>query len=76
MKLLPVLCVALLVAGCATRPHAATPQLAGIIRQAGDITSTIRLAQSDGKEVKSLHRQSMSLVERLDYKTQVLLERK
>lgn len=76
MKKLTVLSAALLVAGCATKPHAATPQLAGIIRQAGDVTAGLRQAQSDGKEVKSLLRQSMTLVERLDYKTSVLLERK
>jgi hypothetical protein len=45
-----------------------------VTRKVEDITKTINLAQSDSKEVKRLQVQSMSLLERLDYKTTILLK--
>jgi len=61
---------------CSTAPrHAATsPQYSAVTRKVEDITKTINLAQSDSKEVKRLQVQSMSLLERLDYKTTILLK--
>ena len=63
----------MLLAACSGTPRAASPQLGGAIRGAADVTETISLVQDDAKEVKEFHRQSMSLVDRLDYKTQILL---
>lgn len=75
MKTLALI-LALSLAGCVhKRQPVPSPEYAGVTRKAEDITETIDLAQSSNKEVKSLHRQSMSLLERLDYKTMLLLEK-
>ncbi len=63
----------LFLAACSGNPRTASPQLGSVIRQAGDVADTISLVQDDAKEVKEFHRQSMSLVDRLDYKTTILL---
>lgn len=61
---------------CSTgkRPAAQSPQYAGVTRKAEDITKTINLAQSDSKEVKRLQWEGLSLLDRLDYKTTILLK--
>lgn len=67
---LPLFCA------CSTGKHrvAHAPQYAGVTRKAEDITKTISLIQSDSKEVKRLQSESMSLLDRLDYKTTILLK--
>jgi len=76
-------------AGCAGRRTAArSPQLTGVISKSEDITETMDLAQGDNKEVKRalggikdhasevkrLHLESMSSLDRLDYKATILLK--
>ena len=56
------------------RPAVPSPQYAGVTRKVEDITKTINLVQSDSKEVKELQRQSLGLLDRLDYKTTILLK--
>jgi hypothetical protein len=55
------------------RRVAPSPQYAAVTRQVEDVTNTISLIQSDNKEVKTLQRESLSLLDRLDYKTMILL---
>ena len=76
MKCLLIALMSLALCACSTAPrHAASsPQYAAVTRKVEDITKTINLAQSDSKEVKRLQVQSMSLLERLDYKTTILLK--
>lgn len=90
MKILPlVLTVLLSFAGCTTnRPVAHSPQLTGAITKSEDISHTLDLAQSDNKtvkkaiggirlgsdEIKRLHVESMSSLDRLDYKATILLK--
>jgi hypothetical protein len=68
--------IALSFCACSTgkRPAAPSPQYAAVTRKVEDITKTINLVQSDSKEVKSLQMQSLSLLDRLDYKTTILLK--
>jgi hypothetical protein len=68
--------IALSFCACSTvkRSAAPSPQYAAVTRKVEDITKTINLIQSDSKEVKSLQMQSLSLLERLDYKTTILLK--
>jgi hypothetical protein len=76
-------------AGCAGRRTAAhSPQLTGAIGKSEDVTNTISLAQGDNKEVKRaiggiqghssevrrLHLESMSALDRIDYKATILLK--
>jgi hypothetical protein len=68
-----LLATALVLAACTPARRAATPQMSGAIRAATDVTETIDLAREDSKEVKNLHRQSLGLLDRLDYKTTILL---
>ncbi|TSA40726.1 MAG: hypothetical protein D4R57_01540 [Verrucomicrobiales bacterium] len=61
--------------GCTAHRNAAiSPQYAAVTRKAGDITKTINLIETDGKEVKRLQSQSLSLLDRLDFKTTILLK--
>lgn len=66
--------VGLLLSSCVAKPKAVSPQYAAVTRQAEDITKTINLAQADGKEIKRLQRESLTLLQRLDYKTTILLK--
>lgn len=77
MKLLLSLLLFLPVfAGCATkRVSAPSPQYAGVTRKAEDISKTIQSIQSDSKEVKQLQIDSMSLLDQLDHKMTMLLEK-
>ena len=72
--LLLVVITLALCGGCVHRSTPA-PQFAGTLRQAASVSTGIQDAQEDNKEVKSLHRQSLGLLDRLDYKTTVLLEK-
>ncbi len=68
--------IALSLPACSTgkRPVAPSPQYAGVTRKVEDITKTLNLVQSDSKEVKTLQRQSLGLLDRLDYKSTILLK--
>ena len=60
---------------CSTeRHHAVSPQYSAVTRKVEDITRTINLVESDSKTVKRLQYESLSLLDRLDYKTTILLE--
>jgi hypothetical protein len=73
-RALVLVSAACLLGACASRRSpATTPQMSGVLRQSVDVTETISLAQDDAKEVKEFHRASMSILDRLDYKTQILL---
>jgi len=67
--------IALTFGACSTGRRTAAPQFSGTIRQASSVTDGIREAQEDNKEIKSLHRQSLGLLDRLDFKTSILLEK-
>lgn len=69
-----LLILTLLLGGCTTKP-APTPQFAGVARQAEEVAGSLDQARSDSKTVKSLHLDSMSLLDRLDYKAVLLLDR-
>lgn len=60
--------------GCAGKKVKFSP-LAGIIGQAGETSQGIGSAYAANEEIKALHYESMGLVDKLDYKTTVLLER-
>lgn len=69
------LSVMLAMMGCATKKESApSPQYAGVTRKVEDISNTISQVQSDSKEVKRLQDESLSLLDRLDYKTTILLK--
>lgn len=72
LALLPVLFCA-----CATprRPAPSSPALAAVVHKSSEAKTTVASARSDGKEVRQLHIESMSLVERLDYKATLLLKK-
>lgn len=75
MKKFLVLIVLASCAACTGPRHAATsPQYSAVTRKVEDITKTINLVESDSKEVKKLQVQSLSLLDRLDYKTTILLK--
>ena len=74
LTLAGMLAVALL-SGCASKPISTpTPEYAAVGRKIEDVGKTISSVQSDSKEVKELQRDSMSLLDRLDYKTTILLQ--
>jgi len=74
MKLLPFILATVLLAGCATKRKATpTPEYAAVGRKVEEVSKTIASVQSDNKEVKALQRDSMSLLDRLDYKAALLL---
>ena len=62
-------------AACTAKPRVADPHMAGTLGQAATLSDSILAAASDSKEVKRLQTESLSLLERLDYKTTILLER-
>jgi len=70
-----VMLVIALCTGCASHRLAPSPQYAGIVTKSEDITKTINLATEDSKEVRKLQRDSLSLVDRLDFKASRLLEK-
>lgn len=62
--------------GCAARRvEPPTPALASVVKKSQEARSSVESARSDGKEVRRLHIESMSLVERLDYKATLLLKK-
>ena len=76
MKKWVIALIALSFCACSTakRNVAPSPQYAGVTRKVEDITKTINLIQSDSKEVKRLQSESMSLLDRIDYKATLLLK--
>jgi hypothetical protein len=67
---------AILAAGCAARPVSApAPRYMGIARGSEQIASHIATARADSKQVKAAQLGSMSLLDRLDYKAVILLEK-
>ena len=73
MKWHLVLATLVLTACSSPKRTAAAPEYAGVTRQVEDITRTINLVETDSKEVKRLQTESLGLLDRLDYKTSVLL---
>jgi len=74
MKFLPFILAAIILSGCATkRKPTPTPEYAAVGRKVEEVSKTIGSIQSDSKEVKELQRDSMSLLDRLDYKASILL---
>lgn len=75
-SLLPLIFI-VLCAGCATRRAAppASASLAAVVRKSSETQASVESARSDGKEVRRLHIESMGLLERLDYKTTLLLKK-
>lgn len=61
-------------AGCAAQ-KSVNPggAYSAVEREAGSLAKTISAARGDGKEVLAAHLESMSLLERIDYKATVLL---
>lgn len=75
MRTLSLVATVAILAGCATKKAPApSPQYAGVTRKAEDVATTVGTAKDSSKEVQSLHRQSMSLLDRIDYKTSILLQ--
>lgn len=66
--------IAVSLTSCATKKPSPAPQYAGIVRQAQDAGKTIQTIRDGSKEVKSLQRESLSLIDRLDFKTTILLQ--
>ena len=73
MRTVVLLMLLLSAFGCATKPTP-TPEFAAITRRAGEVAGNISRAREDSKSVQALHFESMSLLDRLDYKTVLLLE--
>jgi hypothetical protein len=73
LKILATL-FALFAVGCAAKKTTFSP-LAAILGQSEEMSQDIGSAYAANEEIKALHYESMGLVDKLDYKTTVLLER-
>ena len=63
-------------AGCTTpRRVVSSPQYAGVVTATEGVRTDLRKIQSDGKEVKKLQAQSMTLLDQLDDKLVKLLKK-
>jgi hypothetical protein len=60
--------------GCAAKSLKFSP-LTGILGQTEDMSQGIDSAYSANEEIKALHYESMGLVDKLDYKTTILLKK-
>ena len=71
-----VLASALLSGGCKSVPRKSpSPQYAGIVTKAGDVSGSIGQARSDSKEVKRLQSASLTVLDQLDSKLIKLLQK-
>ena len=76
MKILFILCVASLALGCAKEKVTPTPlpEYHGVAKRAKSVAESVSQAKFDGKTIRALHYESLSLLERIDYKATLLLE--
>jgi hypothetical protein len=73
---LTILCFSMMFSGCQHAPkRAASPQYAGVITKAGDLSGSIGQARSDSKEVKRLQSASLTVLDQLDSKLVKLLQK-
>ena len=64
-------------ASCTTPRHAvSSPQYSGVVTATEGVRTDLRKIQSDGKEVKKLQAQSLTLLDQLDNKLVKLLDKK